>query len=46
VNKNVNGQRKRKRNTKGKIATEYKWEGQGTKREEERGRATGGIITG
>jgi hypothetical protein len=28
------------------LPKEYKWEGQGTKREEERGRATGGIITG
>jgi hypothetical protein len=28
------------------LPKEYKWVGQGTKREKKRGRATGGIITG
>jgi hypothetical protein len=37
----------RKRSTKGKVATEeYKWKGQGAKREKKKGRVTGGIITG
>jgi hypothetical protein len=36
----------RKRSTKGKVVTErYKWEGQGAKREMEKGRAIGRIIT-
>jgi hypothetical protein len=37
----------RKRSTKGKsLPKEYKREGQESKREKKKGRATGGIITG
>jgi hypothetical protein len=48
VNKKVDGQRKRKPETKhkGEKRCRNKWEGQEAKREKKNRRTTGGIITG